>query len=267
MRYCFLILGLLIIHSCGNPHITKKSSLVQTSPRIETQTPDQEEPETPPEPPVVVERKVDFYIGPKEEVFPYSGSEKIGFETGLEQLRKNSLNDFQLGDHQSLDLFTQSYNVEFLHKTEARTVPSEAVTLESIYSKEDYFFKVMGPVRSETSLGEGHGIETGSFDSLTKDVLFFNFSSPVKAFGAVFLDLESSAFLPAILRVFDCAGKLVASKNIVYTDGSDGNGEFRFVGFKAQNLEVCAFGVTVGDYSNQNGVYRSLAIDEIVYEE
>lgn len=269
MKFCFLFLGLLIIHSCGNPHLTKKNSVIQATPRIETETPDEEqdEPEIPPEPPVVIERKVDFYVGAKEESYPYSGSVSTGFEAGLLQLKKNSLNDFEVGEYQSLDLFTQSYNVEFLHKTEFRYVSPEASSLEAIYSKEDYFFKVMAPVRSEASLGDGHGIETGSFDAFTKDVLLFNFSSPVKAFGAVFLDLESSVFLPAVLRVFDCSGKLVASKNVAYADGSDGNGEFRFVGFKAQNLEVCAFGVTVGDYANQNGVYRSVAIDEIVYEE
>jgi hypothetical protein len=258
-----LLAFLLVASSCGNPHLSAdKKPVLQTIPTIKPE-PQEEKPE----PPVIVEPRVDFFIGAKEMTAPYMGMQSSGFNENLKELLSNNLNDLEVGDFPSIDFMGLSTSIEVVHKTEERIVSSEANDLLTIYSVDDYDIFVKEPLESGDLSGEGRGIDTDSLNPLTKDVMLFKFSGPVKAFGGVFLDLESTSFMPGILRVFDCEGKLVASQFLLYPDNTIGDEEFHFIGFKAQNQEICSFGVTVGDFENQTGVYRGVAVDEVVFQE
>ncbi len=260
MKYLSFIFVFVLVTSCGNPHVDSESKNSVT-PRIETQTGQTNTPEESdntneenPDGDQQNEQKVVFFIGNKND-------KKIP-----EGLRTDSLNDLESGEFSDLSLNYPDLNIQFFHKTEERFLAPEINHLDSFFSEENYNLSVLAPISTDDIKGDGKGIDTLSTDALTKDVLLFQFSRPLKSFAGIFLDLESTAFMPGTLRAFDCGGNLVASELLIYPDGTDGDDGFYFIGFRALNFEICSFSVTVGDLINRTGVYKSVAVDEVAFE-
>lgn len=258
MKKSVIFFLMISLFSCGNPHVSSDNE-PSVTPTLESQTgqttnSNEENDDDSSGEDTNESSKVIFFIGDRD-------------DRNLDlSLRSDDLNSLPLGVSDSIILNFDDLDIMLTHRTEERLVVPELKDLFSVYSEESFDLSVLEPISTDEVQGEGRGIDTFSYDALTKDVLLVEFSRPVKSFSGIFLDLESTVFLPGIMRVFDCDGQLIASKEIIYPDGTDGDEGFHTLGFRAVKQEICSFGVTVGDLLNRTGVYKSVALDEIAFE-
>lgn len=248
MKNLFFILTLLSAVSCGNPHFKLNSDFVRNTPTIGG------EPEG-----------TTIFIGAEEFAYPYQGEDSSGFSADLNAIERNDFSQFSVENVPIVIVQQDGLQIEILHKTEALQIPSSLV-LDNYYSAENFDLSIKNILDIGSKSNDGVGVDTGSSDAISKDVFLFNFSRPLRAFGGYFVDVESSSFLPSVIRLFDCDGKLVEQKSVVYPQSSNGQEKIHFMGFSTTE-RICSMGVTVGDYEGGNGAYRGLGLDEIVFQD
>ena len=249
MKNLFLALTVLSLTSCGNPHFKLDSEFVRSTPTIGG------EPEG-----------TSIYFGAEEFGYPYQGENSSGFSANLNNIERYDFANLTAEDVPIVIIQQDGLEIEILHKTESIEIPSRLLTSEDYYSTESFDLSIKNLADIGSKSADAMGVETGSADAVSKDVFLFNFSRPISAFGGYFVDVESSTFVPSIIRLFDCNGKLVEEKAVIYPQVSTGEGKNHFVGFTTSQ-GICSMGLTVGDYEGGNGAYRGLGLDEIVFQD
>lgn len=240
---------LLLLVSCGNPHYKLDSEFVRNTPTIGGES-----------------ESTSIFVGVEEFGYPYQGESSSGFSANLNSIERF---DFSQLNEENVPIVTvQQGDLEIgiLHKTESIQAPSSLLTSADYYSAENFDLTIKNLMESGAQSADRIGVETGSVDAVSRDVFLFNFSRPIRAFGGYFVDVESSSFLPSIIRLFDCNGRLIEDRSVIYPQVSTGEGKIHFIGFTS-NQRICSMGLTVGDYEGGNGAYRGLGLDEIVFQD
>jgi hypothetical protein len=249
MKAFSFTLTLLLVVSCGNPHYKLDSEFVRNTPTIGGEA-----------------ESTSIFFGAEEFGYPYQGESSSGFSNKLTNIERF---DFSQLDEENVPIVIvqkDSLEIEILHKTESIQLPSSLTTSGDYYSAENFDLTIKSLFESGARSSDRKGVETGSVDAVSRDVFLFNFSRPISAFGGYFVDVESSSFVPSIIRLFDCDGRLIEQQSVLYPQLSNGEGKIHFIGFTT-NQKICAMGLTVGDYEGGNGAYRGLGLDEIVFQD
>jgi hypothetical protein len=255
MTKFFLFLSFFLI-SCQNSHLDKKSSS-NNGREIEDVRP------LPDDQP---SEFLKFYFGGKKEA--YQGIELTGFREAIKLMTTKKNDPFNLYKAQKLTTFKTkgSLPVTITHKTEAMTLPENSFVMDDFYHPDLESLKVEKPVHQHRLCGIDGGIDSGSSDSATKDVLLFSFDEPISYLGFHSLDTESHPRgVQAKLRLFDCLKNLLHEEEIKYPDDQHGQNEVHFIGFTIKRPMVCHVGLTIGDSPKGTAGYRAMAIDDLFW--
>ena len=254
---------LLLLASCGNPHIEGKKGL-------ESFTPTQDADDTLPTggTPFGESR---LYVGSASD--SHRGNVVTGFaqDTRKKPSLRIDFNQVRPGRYSLLGSEEERYR--FTLKQELIQPSGVRRTITDFFGHPNLSFLVESPVSQDRAVGEDTGVVTqGATNQNEKVAGLWRFKQPITHFGATLVDVESTSYIQAKFRLFDCQNKLVQEIPYVYPNNEDGNSEIHFVGFTTALQNVCSVSLTVGDYpagvrddGHNNGSERGIALDDFVY--